>query len=102
MNLKACVALLFTAGIALSAFSGCGSGEYKCTFEKKANDGTWEKRCETFNEEDVIDLDTYCDKYDGAKTHSVRPSETTYTTSSEYPNPELDSGVCESADGREF
>ena len=66
------VKLLMSLVVLLSIW-GCGDGIYKCVFEKKNNNGGWDKRCETFSEEEVIDLETYCDKYDGYKTHSVRP-----------------------------
>ena len=81
--------------------TGCGDGIYKCVFEKKNKSGAWEKHCETFTEDEVIDLETYCDKYDGYKTHSVTPSETTYSSSVEYRNPRREAGACEPEDGEE-
>ena len=99
MNIsRSIVSLSFLLGVALC---GCGPRIYKCTFEKKLDDGTWEKRCETFDEDEVYDVDSYCDKYEGVNSYSVTPSDTTYSGSTENRNAELQEGACEPEDGRE-
>lgn len=81
--------------------TACGDGVYKCVYEKKGSSGDWEKRCQTFDEEDVTDIDTFCDKYEGRKTHSVKPSDTIYSTSAEYRNSRRKEGACGTGDGEE-
>ena len=83
----------------LLLLSACGDGPYKCVYEKKSRHGDWEPRCETFWPEEVLDFDTYCDKYEGLKTHMIRPSKTVYTNRVEYRNPSREEGACEEGEG---
>ena len=82
--------------------TACGERVYKCVFERKGSSGAWEKRCQTFYEEDVVDIDTFCDKYEGRKTPSVKPSDTVYSTSAEYRNSRREEVVCGPEDGEEI
>ena len=77
-------------------------GVSKCTFEKKQDNGEWQKMCQTFYDEDVIDPDEYCYKYQGTKTHCTTPSDTTYCATTEYRNPAKHGGECSTEDGIEM
>jgi len=79
----------------LLLLNACGDGPYKCVYEKKIRDGSWEERCQTFWADEVHDVDTFCDKYWGQKTHSIRPSDTVYSTRVAYRNSRREEGTCE-------